>query len=412
MKTTTPPSDVPPTVRRAGGPAGLALFASIIVSFLAASSAPTPVYALYAARWHFSPITTTVVFGVYAVVVLAALLVLGRASGHLGRRPVLLAALALQAIAMVVFSEAGGVGALIAGRVLQGIATGGALGALGAAMLDIDRERGTRANAVAPGLGSGVGALLSGLVVQYLPAPTHLVYLVFIGVFALQAAGVAVLPDTGGRAPGLRFSLVPELAVPRRLRGPLLAVAPVLFAVWSLGGFYGSLAPALARELSGSDSAVIGGLGLFVLTVVSSATVVSLGRTPPRTLMFLGITLLVLGSLGTLTAVQLSSFGGFFAGTLVSGVGFGAGFQGGMRTVVPLVAEHERAGVLSAVYVVCYLGMGLPAVIAGVLVVHGGGLAAATRDYAWFVVALAAMTLIALLRLKAPAPAGCRDTPG
>ncbi|MFJ5294401.1 MFS transporter [Streptomyces sp. NPDC088348] len=147
------------TVRRPGGLAGPVLLASITVSFLAASSAPTPVYALYAARWHFSPITTTVVLGVYAVVVLTALLVLGRVSGHLGRRPVLLAALALQVIAMVVFSTAGGVGALVTGRVLQGIATGGALGALGAAMLDIDRERGTRANAVAPGLGSGVGAL-------------------------------------------------------------------------------------------------------------------------------------------------------------------------------------------------------------------------------------------------------------
>jgi MFS family permease len=116
--------------------------------------------------------------------------------------------------------------------------------------------------------------------------------------------------------------------------------------------------------------------------------------------MFLGITLLVLGSLGALTAVDLSSFAGFFAGTFVSGVGFGAGFQGGMRTVVPLIAEHERPGVLSAVYVVCYLGMGLPAFIAGILVVHGGGLAAATRDYSWFVVALAVVTLIASCAAK------------
>ncbi|MFJ9033687.1 MFS transporter [Streptomyces sp. NPDC102274] len=401
-KSSTRPGDVPLTARRSGGPAGLALPASIIVSFLASSSAPTPVYALYSARWHFSPLTTTVIFGTYAIVVLTALLVLGRASDHLGRKPVLLAALALQTIAMVVFSTADGVGALVTGRVLQGVATGGALGALGAAMLDIDRNRGTRANAIAPGLGTGVGALLSGLVVQYLPEPTHLVYLVFIGIFAVQAAGVAVLPETGVRAPGLRSSFVPELAVPRRLRGPLLAVAPVLFAVWSLGGFYGSLAPALARQLSGSTSAVIGGVGLFVLTVVSSATAVALGRTPRRTVMFLGVALLVLGSLGTLVAVDFSSFAGFFAGTFVSGVGFGAGFQGGMRTVVPLVAEHERAGVLSAVYVICYLGMGLPAVIAGVLVVYGGGLAAATRDYSWFVVVFAVVTLTALLRSKGP----------
>ncbi|MEU8125378.1 MFS transporter [Spirillospora sp. NPDC049024] len=387
------------TARRPGL-RGLLLPASIIVSFLASSSAPTPLYARYSNQWHFSPITTTAVFGIYCIAVLAALLVLGRASDHIGRRPVLLGALALQIVAMVVFSEAGDIGALFAGRILQGVGTGSALGALGAAMLDIDRERGTRANAVAPGLGSGIGALSSGLIVQYLPAPTRLVYLVFIGVFLVQALGVALLPETTGRRPGLRAALIPELAVPRHLRRLLLAVTPVLFAVWSLGGFYGSLAPALARQLSGSDSAVIGGLGLFVLTVVSSVTIVAFARIPPRTVMFLGITLLVLGSLGTLLAVEASSVTGFFACTLVSGIGFGAGFQGGMRTVVPLVAEHERTGVLSSIYVICYLGMGLPAVAAGILVVHGGGLPTATRDYSLFVVTFAVATLISLLRIR------------
>ncbi|MWA05564.1 MFS transporter [Actinomadura sp. LD22] len=381
-------------------PFGLLLPASIVISFLASSSAPTPLYAAYADRWHFSPITTTVVFGTYCIAVLAALLVLGRVSDHLGRKPVLLGALTLQIAAMAVFSEAGGIGALFAGRILQGIGTGSALGALGAAMLDVDRERGTRANAVAPGLGSGIGALASGLIVQYLPAPTRLVYLAFIGVFLVQALGVALQPETAGRRPGLRAALKPELAVPRHLRHLLLAVAPVLFAVWSLGGFYGSLAPALARRLSGSDSAVIGGLGLFVLTVVSSAAIVAIARVPAGTVMLLGITLLVLGSLSTLLAVEASSVTGFFAGTLVSGIGFGAGFQGGMRTVVPLAADHERAGVLSSLYVICYLGMGLPAVVAGTLVVYGGGLPTATRDYSLFVVTLALATLITLLRMR------------
>jgi MFS family permease len=114
--------------------------------------------------------------------------------------------------------------------------------------------------------------------------------------------------------------------------------------------------------------------------------------------MVLGIALLVLSSLGTLVAVESSSAVGFFACTCVAGIGFGAGFQGGIRTVVPLVAERERSGVLSTVYVICYLGMGLPTVAAGILVVHGGGLAAATRDYSLFVAAFAVVTLIALLR--------------
>ncbi|XVQ07219.1 MFS transporter [Spirillospora sp. CA-255316] len=353
---------------RRPGLAGLILLASIVVSFLASSSAPTPLYAIYADEWHFSPATTTIIFATYSIAVLLALLVLGRMSDHFGRKPVLLAALALQIVAMVVFVTAHGIGTLLAGRVLQGVATGGALGALGAAMLDVDRRRGTRANAAAPGMGTGVGALLSGLVVQYLPAPTRLVYLLLIGTFVVQAIGVVLLPETVTRRRGRRVAvsaLAPELAMPRRLRGPMFAVAPVLFAVWALAGFYGSLGPALARQLSGSTSVVLGGLGLFLLAVVSSLTTVALGRTPPRTVMFLGIALLVASSLATLIAVESSSLLGFFSAAFVAGIGFGAGFQGGIRAVVPLAAAHERSGVLSSLYLVCYLGMGLPAVTAG-----------------------------------------------
>jgi MFS family permease len=221
---------------RRPGRARLTLPASMVMSFLAASSAPTPLYATYAREWRFSPITTTVVFGAYAIAVLLALLVLGRVSDHAGRRPVLLAALAAQAAAAVVLAAAGGVPALLAGRVLQGLATGGALGALGAAMLDVDRTRGALANAAAPGMGTGAGSLLSGLLVQYVPAPDRVVYLVLIGVFVVQGIGVARSPETSPRKAGLRAALVPELAVLRGARGPVLAAAPILFAVWALAG--------------------------------------------------------------------------------------------------------------------------------------------------------------------------------
>ncbi|GAA2355939.1 MFS transporter [Streptomyces violaceusniger] len=206
---------------RRPGVGSIVLLASIVVSFPAASSAPTPLYATYARMWDFSPITTTVVFGVYAIAVLLALLVLGRLSDHVGRRPVLLAALAVQTAAMVVLTTADGVGALLAGRVLQGVSTGGALGALGAAMVDVDRGRGTVANAAAPGIGTGTGALLSGLLVQYAPAPTHLVYLLLVGVFLLQGVAVALMPETVSRKPGARAAVVPEFTVPAGLRGPV-----------------------------------------------------------------------------------------------------------------------------------------------------------------------------------------------
>jgi MFS family permease len=242
----------------------LALLGSIVVSFLAASAAPTPMYALYAAHWGFSPLATTVVFAVYALAVLAGLLTFGRLSDHTGRRPVLLAGLAGQALAMVLFLAASGLGMLMAARVVQGLAAGLSLGAAGAAMLDLDRRRGAVANSFAPGVGTGSGALVSALAVQYLPSPTRLIYLVLIGVFALQAAGVLAMRETaparrGARRAALR-SMVPDIRRPASVRAEVAIAAPVLFAVWALAGFYASLGPSLTATLLHSTSVVYGGL--------------------------------------------------------------------------------------------------------------------------------------------------------
>ena len=116
------------------------MLASLIVALLASSAAPTPLYAVYQAQWHFTPITTTVVFGAYAIAVLAGLLTLGKLSDHVGRLPVLLTAIAVHATSLVIFATAAGVPALLSARVVQGLSTGAALGAIGAAMLDMDRD--------------------------------------------------------------------------------------------------------------------------------------------------------------------------------------------------------------------------------------------------------------------------------
>src|SRR5258705_1759076 len=127
------------TRRRLPSTASFYLLASIVVSLLASSSAPTPLYGLYQARWGFSAITTTVVFASYAVAVLISLLVAGSLSDHIGRRPVLLVSLLVQVATMWVFVTADGVPQLIAARIVQGLATGAALGAVGAGMLDLNR---------------------------------------------------------------------------------------------------------------------------------------------------------------------------------------------------------------------------------------------------------------------------------
>ncbi len=376
------------------------------MSLLAASAAPTPLYAIYQARWGFTPITTTVVFGVYAVAVLTALLTLGKLSDHIGRLPVLLAALAVQVASLAVFTSAHGVAALLTARVVQGLATGAALGAIGAGLLDVDRERGTFANAVAPGMGTGSGVLLSALAVRYLPAPTHLIYVALMGVLVLQAAGVALLRETVSRTPGALASLRPEIRLPRSLRGPVLTATPVLFAVWALAGLYGALGPALVHSLTGSLDVVLGGLSLFVLTAAAVLAIIVLRGAAPRTVMLTGILTLITGVAVTMLGLGIASTPVFFAGTAISGAGFGSGFQGRIRAVVPRAAAHERAGVLSLLYIVSYLGLGLPAVAAGFVIVHGGGLTDTALYYGGAVIVLAALALPGVVGTRTRAVTG------
>ncbi|MBV9949043.1 MAG: MFS transporter [Myxococcales bacterium] len=367
------------------------LLASIILFFLAGSSAPTPLYAVYQAAWGFSPVTVTVVFGVYALAVLATLLVAGSLSDHVGRRPVLGVAALLQAVAMVLFATAQGVPALVLARVVQGLSTGAAAAAVGAGLLDVDRERGTLANAVGPMLGTATGGILSGLLVQYLPAPTELVYALLGAIFVAQAIGVLFMPETASRRPGALRSLRPRFRMPAQVRGQLVVAAPALVSSWALVGFYGSLGPSLVRRIAGSTAPALGGLSLFVLASVGAMAVLFTRRHAATWVVMAGTVALAAGVGLTLVALEPASLGLFFVGTAIAGAGFGMAFQGAIRSVLPFAAEGERAGVLSVLYVIAYLSMGLPAVFAGLRFVHGGGALTTAREYGAAVILLAAL---------------------
>jgi hypothetical protein len=182
----------------------------------------------------------------------------------------------------------------------------------------------------------------------------------------------------------------------------------VPFAVWALAGFYGSLGPALTSTVDHSHSAVYGGLSLFVLAGVAAASVLALRNAPTRTVLYTGVLALITGVGVTLISIGAGSAAGFFTGSAVAGVGFGSGFQGGIRLVVPLAHPHERAGVLSLLYVVSYLGMGAPAVLAGVFVVHFGGLLTTAREYGIAVIVLATGALAGLLTSRPSNAPGAR----
>jgi predicted MFS family arabinose efflux permease len=394
------PASVPLPANAAAQQRRFYLLASVTLTFLAGSSAPTPLYPVYQAMWGFAPLTVAAIFASYAVVLLAALLVLGRLSDHVGRRPVIVVAALVQAGAMAVFASAQDTSALFLARVVQGFATGAAIAAIGAAMLDLDRQRGTLANAVAPALGTASGAVLSGVLVHWLPQPTHLVYWVLGAAYLLQAAGVAAMPEPGRRSPGALASLRPRFGASPKTLAALRIVAPAVLAGWSLAGFAGSLGPALVKRELSLDASLGGGLALFALAGSAGAAVLVLRRSDEKALLAFGATALLTGMAAMLLALQAGSATAYLAASLLAGAGFGASFQGGVRSVLAAASAADRAGALSVLFVLSYLAMGLPAVAAGAIVAMTGNLHTTAMGFGVAVIALAALARVGVNRMR------------
>ena len=368
-----------------------------LLSFLAASTAPTPLYHLYQEQLHFSAATLTVIFGIYAISLLVALLTVGSLSDYLGRKPVIFSAVLLNLLAMLLFINADSVAWLIGARVLQGFATGMATAVLSAALLDTDRQQGPLINSVAPLLGMAVGAVGCGLLAEFAPLPLQLTYWVLFALFVMQALYVWRLPESVSSQPGAWASLRPTLHVPTQARSTLWRVLPLNIATWALGGFYASLGPSLLRTATGSTSNLMGGAAVAALTLTGALMIFILRNRPAAKGLLLGGTLLPIGLVLLLLGVHSASLPLFFLGTLVAGCGFGAGFLGAVRSLVPLAQPHERAGLMSAYYVLSYLAFCLPSLLAGNLT-RTFGLVATTDGYGAVLIVLSVGALLALMR--------------
>src|SRR5580704_3601808 len=385
---------------RRGAPSRAAfwLVAGVLCLLFGAAGAPSPLYGIYRAQLGFSAATLTAVFAIYALVLLATLLVFGSVSDYVGRRRVILAALVMSAGACGVFLAAHSAGLLFAARALQGVAVGTAIGALGAALIDLQPEGSGLApliTAAAPALGLGAGALESSALAQYGPAPTRLVWWLLLGASVAAAGGILAMPEPGTRRAGVLASLRPRVSVPRQARGTFVTAVPCLIAVWALGGLYLSLGPSLAAQVTGSRDLVWGGLMVFLLTGVAAGATVAFRGLTPRTAMLAGCLVLLAGLAVIFAAIATATAAAFLVGTAVAGVGFGLALLGVNRTLVALAEPGQHAGLIAAIFIVNFLGLSIPALIAGVGTAHFG----LHRTALAYCVALAALVAAAVGRL-------------
>jgi Major Facilitator Superfamily len=388
---------------RLSRPAAFATITAIFVLFAAAASAPSPLYVVYQQEWGFSATTLTLVFAVYVLALILSLLVLGALSDYVGRRPVLAAAITLEAAALVLFITAGDVPALILARIVQGIATGAALTTLGATLADLNPPhapgRAGVVNGVAPIGGLALGALGCGALVQFAPAPTRFIYVLLLGGMGLAALVVAAMPETSARRPGGLASLAPRLGVPPRLRPDVLALVPILVASWALGGLYLSLGPSVAASLFGLSSHLIGGLVVTLLCGTGAVTAFVLRAWRADRILAVGAALLTAGMALTLAGVEAQNVTLAGAGTVIAGLGFGASALACFGTLARLAAPAERGELFAVAYVIAYLAFSLPAVLAG-LAAASFGLHATAVVYG-VAVAVLSLTALAAQRMRA-----------
>ncbi len=392
------PANVAAPVRAAPRrlPAALAfpLLAAVLFAFFFAAAAPSPLFVVFQHAWGFSSSMLTVAFAIYAIALLISLLVAGSLSDHIGRRPVVLAALVLQAVAMGLFLLAAGIGGLILARVVQGVATGIASGALSAAVVEAapaaKKRLGALITSVSPLAGLALGALLTGMAVRWTGQPVTWVFGVLALVFALGAALVLWMPETVTPRPGALASLVPRVSIPARARAEFARGLPVFVAVWALGGLFLSLAPSLMHHVFGIDSGVVNGLTIAVLSGVGAVAPTLLGGFAAPRPAILGMASLALGLLLLLAALATRSLALFFVGTAVAGIGFGGAFSALVQTLAPLAQSHERGELFAAIFVVSYLAFSLPAMLAGFLVAPLG-LLATVEGYAGVLLLVAAV---------------------
>jgi MFS family permease len=363
-----------PTSRRPLSRRAAYLLAAVVIGLaLFASGTPSPLYGTYSQMWGFSSLVLTLVYATYAFGVLATLILAGRLSDEVGRRPILIIAAAALAIVTVPFMLADSVVWLFVARGIQGLATGLALSAASAALLDLHPQRDPVAvglvNGVASTIGMGTGVLISAAIVEFLPAPRVLPYVLLAILFLAVLTAAWRLPEPVAVAPGARFHLTPARPyVPPVARRPFLLAALAVISSWSIGGLFLSLGPELSAIVYQSSSHLVAGLAVFMLAITAAIAQVVFGRSAPWAAATYGSIALAVGMALIVAASATSSAALFTVGAIVTGGGFGVAFLGGLRSLSVAIPAEHRAATMSAFYVVAYASLSLPAVIAGVLV--------------------------------------------
>jgi MFS family permease len=375
-----------------------ALLAYAFAAIMVGTTLPTPLYALYSDQMHFAVLTTTVIYATYAGGVLFALVLFGRWSDAIGRRPVLLAGVGCALVSAAVFLMADSVPELLVGRVLSGLSAGIFTGTATAAVIEAAPESWkSRAAAVATVAnigGLGTGPVLAGVLAQYAPSPLKLTYLVHIALMVLAAIAILLVPETSSRTGKLGLQ---RLSVPAEVWSVFITASLAAFAGFAVTGLFTSVAPSLLTDIIGIGNHAIAGLMAGSIFGASAIAQIAGNRIPPQRAVALGCAILTVGMGILVAALHYSSLIGLIVAAVVAGIGQGISFSRGLAAVAECTPAERRAEVSSTYFVVAYIAISIPVIGEG-FAAQAWGLRTGGIVFAIAVGVLALACLVAILR--------------
>jgi predicted MFS family arabinose efflux permease len=358
--------------RERGGLVALTIVAVQLAVMFVGAIMPTPLYPLYQRAFGFSGITLTLIYAVYVLGNLVALLFFGRLADQVGRRKAILPAIGFGIASTVVFAAATGTTWLFAARALSGFSTGLAAGAATAWIAELYSGRGNgtaaRIAASANFFGCATGPLFGGLLAQFAPSPLQLPYLVYLVLLCAVATAILFVPETVANPK--RFgeaSLRPRLGVPRPIRLQFVSPAVSGFATFSLIGFYAALIPNLLGESLQESAPTLAGAIVCEVFGVAAVTILSTARLGSRAAMFSALALL-LPAVWLLVGAELArSLPLLLFAAALCGVAGGLGYRGSLEVINRIAPADQRSEVVSSYLIALFAGNSVPVIGIGVL---------------------------------------------
>ena len=365
---------------------------------MAGANLATPLYAVYAERFGFSPLVLTAIFATYAIVLVPALVLFGRLSDRFGRRPVVAGGLVTACVGLALFAAAQGEAWLFGARAVQGLAVGMISGAATAALVELDPEANRRRAALLAGLaqagGSALGPIAAGVLAEWAPSPLRLCF--FVGLAVTLASAVALLVLLGEPGHGREPWRIQRPRVPTEIRTRFARVGLTAATAWAVVALYLSIVPSYASALLHTrDLALLAAVAAVALLASSAAQVVSQRWRPSlQASQAVGLGAIALGLVILVAASPLQSLVLLIVGGLVTGAGHGIAFLNAQEELNH-IAPDEHRGEVTAAFIGCiYLLVAASVIAAGLLalgvslahavaVVSAGLLVLAVSGAAW-----------------------------